>query len=93
VETAEVETTNVADDCPDEIVTELGTVAATFALESDTVVPAELAGPDSVTVPVEAVPPVTEVGFRLNEARAPAVIVRVAVCDTEPVLPVITAIV
>ena len=41
------------------------------------------AGPLRVTVPVEGLPPTTEVGFKLMELRIAAVTVRVAVCVTE----------
>jgi hypothetical protein len=46
-----------------------GTVADALLLESVTV-EAAAAAPFSVTVPVDDVPPVTAVGFKVTEARA-----------------------
>jgi len=67
--TALVLTVNVALFAPAATVTLAGTcAAAALLLESETAAPPDGAGPLSVTVPVEdCVPPVTLVGFRLNE--------------------------
>jgi len=75
-----VETVNVAELLPAGTITDAGTVAALFPLCNATTVPPEPAGPDSVTVPVEAPPPRTEVGLRASEVRAAGVIVSVADC-------------
>jgi hypothetical protein len=57
-ETGIVETGKVADDVPPATVTVAGTVATcAFPLVNVTVTPAAIAGPDSVTVPVDAFPP------------------------------------
>jgi len=58
-------------------VTLLGTLAP-VVLCSDTVRPLAGAGPVKVTVPVDGLPPITEVGFMLTEARAGGLMVRVA---------------
>src|SRR5437016_5447020 len=50
----------------------VGTLAAPLLLESATCAPPAGAGPPSVTVPVEAFPPVTVVGFSANEERETA---------------------
>jgi len=58
-----------------------GTVAAAvLLLVSVTTAPPLGAGPFSVTVPVEEVPPVTDVGLKLTELGAGAFTVNVAVC-------------
>jgi hypothetical protein len=77
--TPEVVTVNVALDCPPGIVTEEGTVAAAFPLESWTDKPLPPVAPLSVTVPVEGVPPRTVEGFKLTDDRTAGVIVSVAV--------------
>lgn len=63
VVTAKVVTGNVAVVSPAATPTEAGTVAFELLLERATVTPPEGAGPVSVTVPVDADPPTTEVGF------------------------------
>jgi len=65
---------------PDAIFTEAGTVATLVELlDRVTVTPVDPAGPLRVMVPVEGLPPVTEVGFRLRDTRAKGLSVRVAV--------------
>ena len=59
------------------MVTLLGTVAP-VVLCSDTVRPLAGAGPVRVTVPVDGLPPTTEVGFMLTEDSAGGLTVRVA---------------
>ena len=48
-------------------------------------------GPLRVTIPVEDVPPVTEVGDTVSVASVGGVMVSVAVCFTEPTVAVSTA--
>ena len=55
-------------------------VTAVLLLESVTTATPDGARPFSVTVPVEVVPPRTEVGFKETEVRVAAVTVNVAVC-------------
>src|SRR3989440_13052947 len=63
-------TVNVALVAPAATVTLEGTVAAAvLLLESATCAPPAGAGPLSVTVPVEELPPATLVGFSASEAR------------------------
>jgi hypothetical protein len=61
--TAEVVTVNVAVVAPAATVTEPGTVALELLDDKVTVVPLGPAAPVRVTVPVEEVPPTTEVGL------------------------------
>jgi hypothetical protein len=78
-----VVTVKLAEVLPVATVTLLGTVAtAVELLERVTTVPAEGAGPVRVTVPVEEVPPVTELGLRAMELKVPAVTVKLAVLVT-----------
>jgi hypothetical protein len=80
-ETAKVVTLNVAVVLPAATVTEAGTVAVAVSLLAKvTVIPPVGAGPDSVTVPCETVPPVTDVGFNAVELSAGGVTVNCAVC-------------
>lgn len=89
VETAAVEMVNVAERAPAAIVTVAGTVAAALLLESETDVPPLPAGPFSVTVPFDALPPVTDAGFKAKDARVAAFTVRDAVSDEDPSFAVI----
>jgi hypothetical protein len=77
--TPDVLTVNVALFCPAATVTVLGTVAAELPLDKETAVPPGPAGPLRVAVPVEELPPVTEAGFKLIEAKVAGAIVRLAV--------------
>ncbi len=54
-------------------VTVEGTLAAPLSLESCTCAPPVSAGPLSVTVPMDCVPPVTFVGFSVSEESVGAV--------------------
>ena len=65
--TALVLTVNVALLAPAATVTLAGTVAVDVLLERETAAPPVSAGPLSVTVPVDADPPVTLVGFSAIE--------------------------
>ena len=78
--TALVLTVKVALVVPARMVTLAGTVAAAvLLLERVTDAPPAGAGPLSVTVPVEELPPVTLAGLRLNEERVAGVTVSKAV--------------
>ena len=78
--TAVVVTVNVAVVALAATVTLDGTVAAALLLVRVTTAPPDGAGPLRVTVPVEGLPPVTEVGFRENVFSAGGVTARSAVC-------------
>jgi len=67
--TALVVTVNVTLVAPTGTVTLAGTVAAVLSLDSVTCAPPAGAGPSSVAVPVELLPPVTVVGFTPSEER------------------------
>src|SRR2546430_1664460 len=67
--TALVVTVNVPLVAPTGTVTLAGTVAAVLSLDSVTCAPPAGAGPSSVAVPVELLPPVTVVGFTPSEER------------------------
>jgi hypothetical protein len=89
--TGMVVTVNVAVVAPPATVTFAGTVAAdVLLLASVTVTPPVGAGPLNVTVPVDEVPPVTVVGFKLTPLAVAAVTVIVAIPTfdvTPPALP------
>ena len=73
VPTALVLTVNVALVAPAAIVTLEGTLAAVvLLLERATCAPPAGAGPLSVTVPVDELPPITAVGFNVNEVSVGA---------------------
>lgn len=73
-----VVTMKVAVVWPAGMVTEAGTWAAALSEESVTSAPPVGAGPLIVTVPVDGVPPITEVGLRLTELKTIAVTVKFA---------------
>lgn len=87
--TAVVLTVNVAFVAPAGTVTKLGTVAADELLDRLTESPPEGAAPESVTAPVEVLEPTSVVGFKLSEVRFGGKIVRVAVIELEPSVPMI----
>src|SRR2546422_7657478 len=64
-----VVTVNVTLVAPAGTVTLAGTVAAVLSLDSVTCAPPAGAGPSSVAVPVELLPPVTVVGLSASEGR------------------------
>src|SRR3989442_11651563 len=70
--TALVVTVNVTLVAPTGTVTLPGTVAAVLSLDSVTCAPPAGAGPSSVTVPVELLPPITVVGLSASEERPAA---------------------
>ena len=81
--TAEVVIVNVPLVAPAVTVTLAGTCAAdVLLLVRVTTAPPDGAGPVKVTVPVDEVPPITELGLRLTEVSAAAVTVKVAVFVT-----------
>jgi hypothetical protein len=85
-------TVNVALVCPAGIVTEAGTDTTGLALlVSAITAPPVPAGPLSVTVPVDVLPPATVVGLTLTETRASAVMVSVALVELDPTLAIIVA--
>lgn len=66
-----VEIVKLALELPERIVTVAGTLARYgWLLDKFTTMPPEGAGPLSVTVPVEVVPPTTAVGLRVKVASA-----------------------
>ena len=78
--TADVVIAKVAVVAPAATVTLAGDcAAAVLLLVRVTTAPLDGAGPVKVTVPVDEVPPSTEVGLSLTEVSAAAVTVRVAV--------------
>jgi len=94
VVTAVVVAVNDADVAPAATVTLGGTVALVLLEDKVTTDPPVGAGPFRLTVPVEGVPPTTEVGTSVTLASATdGVIVSVAVTDAVPSLAVIVAVV
>jgi len=92
VETVFVVTVKVALVAPAATVTVAGTVAAVRPEVRLTESPPVGAAPVRVTVPVELVPPVTEVGFKLTVESTGALTVRVAVAETLFAVAVIVAV-
>jgi len=88
-----VVTVNVALVCPAAIVTVVGTDAKVPLLVKPTVAPPVGAGVARVTVPVDEVPPTTEVGLSVNEERTGTVIVSPAETDFPPAVAVIVTFV
>ena len=82
---------NVADDFPDGIVTDTGSVALLELLESFTTIPVLGAAPLKVTVPVLERLPVTLLGFNEIPDTTGALTVSVAVSVTAPNVAVIVA--
>jgi hypothetical protein len=74
-----VDTENVLEVAFGAIVTLVGTVATVLLLPSVTSAPPAGAGPLSVTVPVDTLPPRTDVGLNVTELSVAAVTVKVAV--------------
>jgi hypothetical protein len=88
-----VETVNVAVDAPAATVTEAGTVALVLLDDRLTLSPLEGAGPLRVTVPVELLPPTTEVGEIAMLCSAEGVTASIVVFVTEPKTAVMVAVV
>jgi len=88
-----VEVVKVAVVLPEATVTDAGTVTplAVLLLERLTAVPPVGAGLESVTVPVELVPPITEVGLRVTPLRTGAVTAIVVVFVVLPSVALIVA--
>ena len=84
LDTGEVPTENVAEVEPAATVTDEGTVALTLVEERLTTVPPGSAGPLRVTVPVDGVPPNTDVGETERLVKTAGVTVSVAVTDVPP---------
>ena len=80
--TAVVFTAKVADDLPAGTVTLASTVAAELLLDSFTVIPPVGAAPLRLTVPVEDVPPVTELGLSVTAVSDGGMRVRAVVTVT-----------
>lgn len=83
-DTAVVVTVKVAEVAPDATVTVVGGTAAVLLDAKVTTVPPTAAGPLKVTVPVEELPPTTELGDNARLVKVAGVIVRVAVADVVP---------
>jgi hypothetical protein len=90
--TAVVFTLNVAVVAPAATVTDAGTVALAFPEPKVTVAPPVPAGPERVTVPVDGLPPMTDVGLRVTLRRLAGLMVRVAVRLAEANVAVIVAL-
>jgi hypothetical protein len=82
---------NVAFVAPAGTVTLVGTLTTALLSDSVTTAPPEGAGPESVTVPVDELPPVTPVGFIASDARVGAaacvVGVKLRLVENEPNAP------
>ncbi len=84
---------NVAVVAPAATTTFAGTVALVSLADSVTVVPPVGAAPSRVTVPVEVLPPTTDVGETDTLTSAGGLIVSVPVLVVEPCVPVMVAVV
>lgn len=93
VETASVFTVKLALVLPAATITEAGTVAQLWLLDSCTTIPPVGAAALSTTFPVDGDPPPTLVGFNVIDRRLGGLIVKAAVCETPPSVPVTVAIV
>jgi len=93
VATAVVVTVNVAVVAPAATVTEAGTVAEVELLLRATLRPPVGAAELMVTVPVDEIPPATDVGLRASEDTVAAVMVKVAVALVLFAVAVIVAVV
>lgn len=71
--------------------TDEGHVAAVKLLARATTTPPGPAGPFNITVPVDVLPPVTLTGYRLRDARASGLTVRMATLEVPPCVAVIVA--
>jgi hypothetical protein len=91
--TVVVVTVKVAVVAPAATVTEAGTVALAPVADSVTGRPPDGAGPLRVTVPVEGLPPITDAGLSESAEGTGALMVRIAVLLTEPVVAVIVELV
>jgi len=91
--TADVVTVKVALVAPAATVTVAGVVAMGSLDDRLTTAPPVPAGPVSVTVPVEGVPPITEAGLRVTLRGTGVVIASVPVTEVVPNLAVIVAVV
>lgn len=90
-DTPDVATVNVAVVAPPETGTLAGGVAPALLEPRLTESPPVGAGLLNVTIPVDELPPTTELGARVTLVSVGGVIVRVAVSDTVPWLAVMTA--
>ncbi len=91
--TADVLTVKVADVAPLAMDTLEGTVASAMSERRATVIPPLAAGLLMVTVPVELVPPTTDVGETARPVIVGALTARVAVPFVVPTVPVMVAVV
>jgi hypothetical protein len=92
LDTGVVLTVKVAEEEPAGTVTDAPTVALPLLEDSVTTEPPGPARPLRVTVPVEDVPPMTEVGLSVTLTSVAGVTVRVAVLVTLPSIPLMVAI-
>jgi hypothetical protein len=92
-ETGTVFTVKVALFAPAATVTVAGTVALETLEVNVTAAPPVEAGPVRVTVPVDGVPPATDVGDKVSDASPAAVMLRVAFADEVPRVAVRVAVV
>jgi len=91
-DTDEVVMVKEAEAAPEGTETDAGTTTLELLDEIATASPPGPAGPERETVPVAETPAATAVGATARPAKAADVIVRVAVCETEPAVAVIVAL-